>query len=133
MQIRLKNCKRGGDVPEGIKAIRTWFSPDGRFVVAEIFYGEYFIAGEIIEGSPEQELITVDCRDERDAAGDESDFRSYSVEWDSMPDGFCKLRSLAMESFKLKYYRLYLDPELYKRKYEEKNGTPYEGNKKFHH
>jgi len=131
MTITLLNCKYLHEAVDTRNALRTWVSPDERFAVAEVFGSGYFAAGEIVAFQKELQQMTLRCIDELRVDFDEPELYSCDVSWSTMPYGFCKLRRLRYETLEERTFRIYFDPELYKAKYEELNGVPYEGNKKF--
>lgn len=133
MKIRILNFEHKYNNPDGVDSIKEWISPDEKYAIVEVFYPENFVAGKIEKLDMEKGEMTLYRIDELCTDTDDVDLRFYSVDWSDMPNGFFKLRSRSVESYKVKSYRFYFDPELYKQKYKELNGVEYSGNKKFRH
>lgn len=132
MIVKILNCKHPGILSEGNKALQIWMSPDKKYAVAEVFAAESFVAGLIEEVDEEKGIMTLICKDSFSTEMEEIDYNSYTVDWSCMQYGFCKLRSRSLESYKSRVFRIYFNPELYIRKYEELNGVPYAEGRKLH-
>jgi len=110
---------------------QVWTSPDCQYVVLELWTFRLYVFGKIIK--EDGQITTVQYIDS--VSGNfidaESDIKTMSVDWDMMSYGFCKLCCYEIDFNQTKTKRLYYDPELYKRKYQELHGVPYQGEKQF--
>ena len=100
-----------------------------RYAVAEIFKNELYIAFKII--SIDDENVVGEYFDYYACMEDAVMLMSFSVDWNCINYGFCKLIMWAPEMenefggyFDHTAKRFYFDWELYKKCYEEINGVP---------
>ena len=125
------------NLPAGLAAGgRTAFEPVslsedplGRYAVAELFANELFVALKILRRDGDELL----CRYVNHYAyqDDVPMLLRFSVQWDCIRYGFCKLNLWAPEAtenrdgyFDRTVKRFYFDWELYKKCYEDVNGVP---------
>lgn len=98
MKVQISNLKAGlvcrGTEPLDARSVST--DPEGRVAVIELTPNELFVAGRVLRR--EEELLVVDYVD--DYLYPDSDLpmlMEFSVAWDCLQFGFCKLRLWALE------------------------------------
>ena len=130
MRVQIHSMKAGlaAQGRELFDAVSISEDPEGRYAVAELYANELFVA------------LRVTGRDGDRIAGEYIDHFSYSddvpmllkfsVSWDCIPYGFCKLSLWAPEmashfdgSFEKTVKRFYFDRALYEAKREELHGS----------
>ena len=132
MKVRINNLKEGivRGTSHTFEAFGVSMDPERRYAVAEIYHNELFVA--MRTESDEDGVLTGDYVDHFSSRITVPMLESYSVNWDCIKYGFCKLVLRAPErakefggSFSGTVKRFYFDRDLYREKYEEINGVPY--------
>lgn len=96
MKVKILNWNSPFNRDGFIDVANLWVSPDGMFAIIERFREELFVSARIIEDSVDGYIC--------DFVGEYSpyyrsiDARFYSVDWDYMKYGFCKLVRFDMDS-----------------------------------
>ena len=131
MRVMIHNLKKGigcgnkdtFDVPN------VFMEPEHRYAVVEVFHNELYVAVKII--SNENDLLICEYVDHYSEFDDEVMLKKFSVDWECIKYGFCKLILWAPEmaaefggSFDKTVKRFYFDWELYTTHYEEVHGSP---------
>ena len=130
MKVRIhhgKGClgRRDGEV---LEALRVSTDPSGRYAVAELYANELFAAFRIT--ARDGEILVGDYVDSFAYDDDVPGLLKFSVSWDCISYGFCKLRLWAPESagpvgglYETTVKRFYFDRALYEARREELHGA----------
>jgi len=129
VQIHHPRPGRGFRDGEILEAVRVSTDPEGRYAVAELHANELFAAFRITARG--EELLAGDYVDSFAFDNDVPMLLKFSVSWDYIPYGFCKLILWAPEManrfdgcFEKTVKRFYFDRALYEAKREELHGSP---------
>ena len=129
MKIRIQKLPAGLIRGDTFEPVSFSEDPTGRYAVAELFANEFFAAVRILLRG-ERELLCeyVDGYSYQDFI---PMLLKFSVQWDCIRYGFCKLTLWAPEApesrdgiFERTVKRFYFDRELYRKCREEINGVP---------
>lgn len=96
MKVKILNWNSPYNKDGFIDIANLWVSPDGMYAVIERFRAELFVSAQIIEDSIDGYIC--DFVKEHFPYYRDIDARFYSVDWDYMKYGFCKLMRFDMES-----------------------------------
>ena len=116
---------RDGEIRE---AVRVSADPESRYAVAELYANELFAAFRIT--ARKADLLVGDYVDSFAYDNDVPGLLKFSVSWDCISLGFCKLRLWAPESsgligglYETTVRRFYFDRALYEARREELHGA----------
>ena len=126
MKVQIKNMKKGlrYNLSDIIEAYRVYTDPSSKYAVIEVYQNELFVAVIIEEDN--QNILVGKYVDHYSRYNDVPMLLKFTVSWDCIKYGFCKLILWAPEEgyFDQTVARFYFDWQLYKESYEAINGVP---------